>query len=109
VNPPVAPGLDATARAAQPAGLPLDEPAAAAAKVTAVPVAPTRALESITLPIGTSLAQAERLLTLATLRHYKHHKERTAATLGISLKTLYNRLKEYAAEVEDPSAAALKD
>ena len=35
---------------------------------------------------------------LATLRHYNHHKERTAAVLGISLKTLYNRLKEYAAE-----------
>ena len=54
--------------------------------------------DSITLPIGTSMAQAERALMLATLRHYKHHKERTAAVLGISLKTLYNRLKEYAAE-----------
>lgn len=53
---------------------------------------------SITLPIGTSVAQAERALMLATLRHYNHHKERTAAVLGISLKTLYNRLKEYAAE-----------
>jgi DNA-binding NtrC family response regulator len=58
---------------------------------------PTPAGDSITLPIGTSMAQAERLLTLATLRHYNHHKERTAAVLGISLKTLYNRLKEYAA------------
>ena len=38
------------------------------------------------------------LLMLATLRHCNHHKERTAAVLGISLKTLYNRLKEYAAE-----------
>jgi DNA-binding NtrC family response regulator len=54
--------------------------------------------ESITLPIGTSMAQAERALMLATLRHFNHHKERTAAVLGISLKTLYNRLKEYAAE-----------
>jgi len=53
---------------------------------------------SITLPIGSSMAQAERLLMLATLRHFNHHKERTAAALGISLKTLYNRLKEYAAE-----------
>jgi Response regulator containing CheY-like receiver, AAA-type ATPase, and DNA-binding domains len=52
----------------------------------------------VTLPIGTSMAQAERALILATLRHYHHHKERTAAVLGISLKTLYNRLKEYAAE-----------
>ena len=50
------------------------------------------------LPIGISLAQAERTLILATLRHFRHHKERTAAVLGISLKTLYNRLKEYAAD-----------
>jgi DNA-binding NtrC family response regulator len=54
--------------------------------------------DCVVLPIGTSMAQAERALMLATLRHYNHHKERTAAVLGISLKTLYNRLKEYAAE-----------
>jgi DNA-binding NtrC family response regulator len=29
---------------------------------------------------------------------YKAEKERTAAALGVSLKTLYNRLKEYSAE-----------
>ena len=52
-------------------------------------------IDSVVLPIGTSLAQAEKQLMLATLRHFNHHKERTAATLGISLKTLYNRLKEY--------------
>ena len=52
---------------------------------------------SVVLPIGISMAQAERELILATLLHFHHHKERTAATLGVSLKTLYNRLKEYAA------------
>ncbi len=61
---------------------------------------------SITLPIGTSMAEAERALMLATLRHYNHHKERTAAVLGISLKTLYNRLKEYAADGAAPADAA---
>lgn len=66
------------------------EPAVAPAAAPAVP--------SITLPIGSSVAEAERALMLATLRHFNHHKERTAAALGISLKTLYNRLKEYAAE-----------
>ena len=50
------------------------------------------------LPIGTALADAERQLILATLKHYKNHKERTAAVLGVSLKTLYNRLKEYSAD-----------
>jgi DNA-binding NtrC family response regulator len=54
--------------------------------------------DHINLPIGTSVAEAERVLTLATLRHFHHHKERTAAVLGVSLKTLYNRLKAYAAE-----------
>ncbi len=60
---------------------------------------------SITLPIGTSMAQAERILMLATLRHYNHQKERTAAALGISLKTLYNRLKEYASDDKTDGAA----
>ncbi len=60
--------------------------------------APAPVVPSITLPIGSSVAEAERMLMLATLRHFNHHKERTAAALGISLKTLYNRLKEYAAE-----------
>jgi two-component system, NtrC family, response regulator AtoC len=48
--------------------------------------------------IGTSLADAERELILATLQHLGHQKERTAAALGVSLKTLYNRLKDYAAD-----------
>ena len=45
--------------------------------------------------VGTPLADVERQVILATLEHYGHQKERTAAALGVSLKTLYNRLKEY--------------
>jgi DNA-binding NtrC family response regulator len=45
--------------------------------------------------VGTPLALVERQVILATLEHYGHQKERTAAALGVSLKTLYNRLKEY--------------
>jgi DNA-binding NtrC family response regulator len=60
------------------------------------------AAPTVTLKVGTTLAEADRLLTLATLDHLGRHKEKTAATLGISLKTLYNRLKEYAAEDGDP-------
>ena len=52
---------------------------------------------TVTFRVGTTLAEAERLLTLATLKHFSWHKEKTAATLGVSLKTLYNHLKEYAA------------
>jgi len=57
---------------------------------------------SITVRLGTSMADAERDLILATLAHYNNHKERTAAVLGVSLKTLYNRLKEYAADKQVP-------
>ena len=51
---------------------------------------------TIQLPIGMTMAQAERLLIQATLKQCKYQKERTAAVLGISLKTLYNRLRDYA-------------
>jgi DNA-binding NtrC family response regulator len=52
---------------------------------------------TVTLSVGMSMAVAERRLILATLEACARNKERTAATLGISLKTLYNRLKEYEA------------
>jgi DNA-binding NtrC family response regulator len=45
--------------------------------------------------IGTPLADAQRELVLATLKHFDGNKRLTADALGISLKTLYNRLKEY--------------
>lgn len=45
--------------------------------------------------VGTPLAEAQREIILATLQHFSGNKRLTAATLGISLKTLYNRLKEY--------------
>ena len=87
--PPATPGLGAVPTASTGA-----EPAseAAAASPTGLNGA------SVSLPIGTSMAQAERALILATLQHYNFQKERTAAVLGISLKTLYNRLKDYNAD-----------
>jgi len=50
------------------------------------------------IAIGSTLAQAERKLILATLAHFGQQRERTAAALGISLKTLYNRIRDYAAD-----------
>jgi DNA-binding NtrC family response regulator len=47
------------------------------------------------MKVGTSLAEAERRLILATLEHCAGDKKASAAILGISLKTLYNRLSEY--------------
>jgi DNA-binding NtrC family response regulator len=51
--------------------------------------------ESLGIRVGMSGAEAERVLTLATLDRYRE-KKKTAEVLGISLKTLYNRLKGYA-------------
>jgi two-component system, NtrC family, response regulator AtoC len=59
---------------------------------TAPPVPLTGKLE---VAVGTPLAAMERQMILATLEHFGHQKERTAAALGVSLKTLYNRLKDY--------------
>jgi DNA-binding NtrC family response regulator len=86
--------------------LPSDAPAAAVESHAAVAPA-TRAgaaaaaASSITIKLGTSMADAERQLILATLAHFNNHKERTAAVLGVSLKTLYNRLKEYSSDKVD--------
>ena len=49
----------------------------------------------ISVPIGSSLAQAERWLIEATLAHWSGNKNRAAKTLGCSLKTLYNKLAMY--------------
>jgi DNA-binding NtrC family response regulator len=51
----------------------------------------------IEVPIGSSVEEVERRLLLATLDHHRGDKQRTAQTLGISLKTLYARLKVYQA------------
>ncbi|MGM9512879.1 sigma-54-dependent transcriptional regulator [Roseateles sp. DB2] len=71
------------------------------APIPSLPGAPAAAPDVLLVPIGCSMAEIERRFILATLAHYKQHKERTAAVLGISLKTLYNRLKEYAATEAD--------
>jgi DNA-binding NtrC family response regulator len=76
-------------------------PGATPANAAAPAHAPAASGPSITIPIGTSMADAERQLILATLEHFNQQKERTAAALGVSLKTLYNRLKEYAADKVD--------
>ncbi|HKA28318.1 MAG TPA: sigma-54 dependent transcriptional regulator [Candidatus Binatia bacterium] len=53
---------------------------------------------SSALKVGSSLSDAERHLILATLEHYQGDKKKTAEVLGISLKTLYNRLNVYKRE-----------
>src|SRR5690606_33248612 len=49
----------------------------------------------ILVPVGVPLADANRQLILATLKQCGGVKKAAAEMLGISLKTLYNRLDEY--------------
>lgn len=50
---------------------------------------------NLQLKVGTSLAAADRRLILATLDQFGGDKRKAAQVLGISVKTLYNRLNEY--------------
>jgi len=58
--------------------------------------------DTATIPIhvGTTVDEAERLLILRTLEATGQNKTRAAEILGVSLKTLHNKLKEYAREAE---------
>ncbi len=61
--------------------------------------------DSVRLPVGTTVSEAEKALIQLTLQHTKNNKTRAAEILGISLKTLFNKLKEYgAADAADPIA-----
>jgi DNA-binding NtrC family response regulator len=54
-------------------------------------------LSSLRFPVGTTVDAAERELILQTLAATNNNKTRAAELLGISLKTLHNKLKEYEA------------
>src|SRR5439155_27311750 len=70
-----------------------------------VPVAPAASapppveeLEGVRFQIGTTVEEAEKGLIIRTLEHTRNNKTRAAEILGISLKTLHNKLKEYGAK-----------
>jgi DNA-binding NtrC family response regulator len=65
---------------------------------TALPVALVEAGDGVRFQIGTTVEQAEKGLILRTLEHTRNNKTRAAEILGISLKTLHNKLKEYGAK-----------
>jgi DNA-binding NtrC family response regulator len=69
----------------------VSEPQAAEAK------GETSASGTFTVRVGSTIAEVERRLILATLREYQEDKPKSANVLGISLKTLYNRLNQYQA------------
>ena len=49
----------------------------------------------VRLPLSLSLAEVEKMFMEETLRDVSYDKPRAAATLGIGLRTLYRKLKEY--------------
>jgi DNA-binding NtrC family response regulator len=55
----------------------------------------------VRVTVGSTVDEAEKALILRTLEHTRNNKTRAAEILGISLKTLHNKLKEYgSAEAE---------
>jgi DNA-binding NtrC family response regulator len=60
-------------------------------------IAAAQALDAGVIPVrvGSTVDEAERLLILRTLEATGQNKTRAAEILGVSLKTLHNKLKEY--------------
>ena len=52
----------------------------------------------VRVAVGDSLANVERRLILRTLRFARGNKKKTAELLKLSLKTIYNKIKEYGLE-----------
>jgi DNA-binding NtrC family response regulator len=67
------------------------------------PLSDSESPEMIRIPVGTTIEEAEKTLLLRTLEQTKNNKTRAADILGISLKTLHNKLKEYGAKDAGPS------
>ena len=57
--------------------------------------APISDANSIQVRVGATVSEGEKLLILRTLEHTGQNKTRAAEILGVSLKTLHNKLKEY--------------
>ncbi len=59
---------------------------------------PAQSNGELRIPVGFTIEQAERALIELTLEHTRNNKTRAAEILGISQKTLFNKLKEYGAQ-----------
>jgi DNA-binding NtrC family response regulator len=51
--------------------------------------------DTLSLPVGTPLEEVERQMIMRTLQKTKNNKTRAAELLGISLKTLHNKINLY--------------
>ena len=62
--------------------------------------------EGVRLAVGTTVSDAEKALIQLTMEHTKRNKTRAAEILGISPKTLFNKLKEYGEAEAEVAALA---
>src|ERR1017187_7485422 len=60
--------------------------------------------DAIRLGVGTTVGEAEKMLILKTLESTSNNKTKAAEILGISLKTLHNKLKAYGSSTADADA-----
>ena len=84
----------------QMSALPVNLQAKSLAAAAAVGVAASSASEpdgSLQLPMGTTLEKAERELVIRTLDFTQQNKARAAEMLGLTLKALHAKLKDYEA------------
>jgi DNA-binding NtrC family response regulator len=81
-------------------GRPSLEAAAPASSESGSAPTPADDPDVVRFSVGTTVEEAEKGLILRTLEHTRNNKTRAAEILGISLKTLHNKLKEYGAKVD---------
>ncbi len=60
--------------------------------------------DAVRLGVGTTVGEAEKMLILKTLQSTNNNKTKAAEILGISLKTLHNKLKEYGSGTAEAGA-----
>ncbi len=80
-------------------------------EITAECLSPGIAQNGLTKPqlyfkLGVSMSEVQRRLILATLDHLSGDKRKTADVLGISLRTLYNRLESYRQDTKGVALAS---
>jgi DNA-binding NtrC family response regulator len=54
--------------------------------------------EIVPLLIGSTVGEIERELVLQTLAHWHGNRTRAARVLGVSVRTLRNKIRQYSAE-----------